>query len=526
MSKLFTPKFISILLFVSSSVAQSQSLQLLQWPTVNAAKSDVALGANGKIAFLTFSGFTPNIVVMNADGTNQTNLTHGLYPAWSPDGSKIAFAGETDIYVINADGSNPRQLTFIDPGDLQAEQPTWSPDGKKIAFVMSAGIGFGAGLQVMNADGSDLRDLSINFYNGGKPAWSPDGTRIAIVATSNISSQAMNCVFVMNADGSGMTCVDDRPAGGSHVAWSPDGSKLLYSRRLDASDLFRGPANLYLVNSAGGIPTQLTGGAYRDTAPVWSPDGSLIAFDSDRNHPSCPFGVPCGEIFLMNADGSNQRPIAIQPVVGIVYDWQSLTPKQVLSALPATLQLNAPAYKVSETSGGARVLVTRLGDLSGEASVDFATSDGTARARSDYTPIFRSLRFAAGEGEKGIVIPITNNAYVQGNRTVNLTLSNARGSSFGAATNAVLTITEDDVLPPTTNPLDATQFFVSQHYSDFLSRVPDESGLDFWTRQITSCGANQVYRRSAHQCLGSFLPVDRIPADRFPGRTHLQSCLW
>src|SRR5207247_8782843 len=68
---------------------------------------------------------------------------------------------------------------------------------------------------------------------------------------------------------------------------------------------------------------------------------------------------------------------------------------------------------------------------------------------------------------------------------------NARSSSFGASTNAVLTITEDDVLPPTINPLDATQFFVSQHYSDFLSRVPDDSGLNFWTRQITSCGTNQ-----------------------------------
>ena len=76
-------------------------------------------------------------------------------------------------------------------------------------------------------------------------------------------------------------------------------------------------------------------------------------------------------------------------------------------------------------------------------------------------------------------------------------MSNARGSSFGASTNAVLTITEDDVLPPTINPLDATQFFVSQHYSDFLSRVPDDSGLNFWTRQITSCGSNQKCMETA-----------------------------
>src|SRR5205823_2410244 len=218
-------------------------------------------------------------------------------------------------------------------------------------------------------------------------------------------------------------------------------------------------------------------GAHRDTNTVWSPDGSFVAFDTDRNHPTCAFGVPCGEIFLMNADGSNQHPIANQPVVGTVYDWQSLTPKQVLPPLPATLQLSAPAYWVDERDGSIRILVTRLGDLSGEASVEFATSGGTAQPRSDYTPIFRSVRFSPGEGEKVITIPITNNAYVQGNRTVNLTLSNARGAPFGASTFAVLTILEDDVLAPTSNPLDTSQFFVRQHYNDFLNRVPDQSGL-------------------------------------------------
>ncbi len=382
MSQFLTPTFFCILLFSSFSVAKSQSLRLLPWPTVNAAKSDVGLGTNGKIAFLTFSGITPNIVVMNADGTNQTNLTYGLYPVWSPDGSKIAFARpgyeyDSNIYVINADGSNLKQLTFIEPGDVAGHQSAWSPDGKKIALVLSFGVGFGAGIGLIDADGGYPSTLHVGFYYQGKPAWSPDGTRLAIVASSNNSSQPANCVFVMNADGSGMTCVANGVPG-SHVAWSPDGSKLLYVASSDPSH-----SNLYLVNSSGGTATQLTSGPNNNTAPVWSPDGRLIAFDTDRNHLNCTPSTPCGEIFLMNADGSNQHPIANQPVVGIVYDWQSLTSKEVLTPVPATLQLNAPAYKVSESIGGARVLVTRLGDLSGEASVEFATSDGTARARSD-----------------------------------------------------------------------------------------------------------------------------------------------
>src|SRR5438067_13312023 len=121
MSKLLTPSFICILLFVSYSFAQSHFSQLLPSPIV---RSDVALGANGKIAFVNGSG----IVVMNADGTDQINLISGTSPSWSPDGSKIAFEkgssyDDTNIYVINADGSNLKQLTFIEPGDVNAHQP-------------------------------------------------------------------------------------------------------------------------------------------------------------------------------------------------------------------------------------------------------------------------------------------------------------------------------------------------------------------------------------------------------------------
>src|SRR5205807_2478978 len=149
-------------------------------------------------------------------------------------------------------------------------QPAWSPNGKKIAFVISFGIGFGAGIWVMNADGSEPSRLNIYFYYQGKPAWSPDGTRIAVVGRTN--EQVKDCVLVMNADGSGMTCIADKAKPGDQVAWSPDGSKLLYSR----------VGGLALINSAGGTPIQLTSGANLDYSPVWSPDGNLIAFDTDR----------------------------------------------------------------------------------------------------------------------------------------------------------------------------------------------------------------------------------------------------
>ena len=477
---LFARMMICLLLFVTSSLAQHQSARFLLERTETRAKPEMALSANGKLLIVNSSG----TVLMNADGSGQTILPGVSSPALSPDGSKIAFTGRgeygLEVYVMNSDGSNPRQLTFANEYEENAYDPAWSPDGKSIVFLSSGHIY--TRIEFMDGDGDIKFASDPPLYYLGNPAWSPDGTRIALIG-AGIGSSSPHNLYVLNANGSGLTYVANNALFFGRVAWSPDGSKILYPRMVD------GFANLYLAG-LGGPPTPLTSGPHNDTSPVWSPDGSLIAFDTDRN-PNCPTGTSCSEIFLMNADGSNQRPIASQPVLGTVYDWQSLTPKQVLPPAPATLQLEAPVYKIGESNGSVRIKATRLGDLSGEASVDFATSDGTARARSDYTPIFRSLRFAPGEGEKAIVIPITNNAYVQGNRTVNLMLSNPKGAPFGPWTAGVLTIFEDDVSLPTTNPLDTTEFFVSQHYDDFLNRVSDLDGLTFWTNQINSCFGNQ-----------------------------------
>src|SRR5205823_12331282 len=102
-----------------------------------------ALKANGKIAFVSRPDGNSEIYLMNPDGSNQTNLTNNsandFAPAWSPDGAKIAFVtnrnGKAQLFVMNADGSNPVQLTFdifSYPGG-----PSWSPDGTRIAFSAS-----------------------------------------------------------------------------------------------------------------------------------------------------------------------------------------------------------------------------------------------------------------------------------------------------------------------------------------------------------------------------------------------------
>jgi len=148
---------------------------------------------------------------MNADGTGQVNLTSNpaqdAEPAWSPDGSHIAFTstrdGTTDIYVMNADGSSPVRLTT--GGGMQL---SWSPDGTKIAFV---GVG---GLSVINVDGSDLRSLT---NNASHPKWSPDGTKIAFTSYRDGNWE----IYVINPDGSGLRNLTNDPATDMGPAWRP-----------------------------------------------------------------------------------------------------------------------------------------------------------------------------------------------------------------------------------------------------------------------------------------------------------------
>ena len=168
---------------------------------------------------------------------------------------------------------------------------------------------------------------------------------------------------------------------------------------------------------------------------------------------------------------------------------------QSATTSPASLQFSAASYSVNEGdptgNPAATITVTRTGDTSTAVSVDFATSDGTASQKNKYTTTTGTLTFASGETSKTFSIPIIDEAYVEGNQTVNLTLSNPTGGAvLGAQSTAVLTIIDNDTSPPTTNPIDDAHFFVRQHYLDFLSRTPDQSGWDYWTGQINNCGTD------------------------------------
>ena len=154
-----------------------------------------------QITFSSFQDASWDIYIMNADGTNVRQLTDGFWgeqASWSPDGTQLAFSGYKDgnesIFVMNVDGTEVEQLTNADRGD---DDPAWSPDGTQIVF--SSDRDGDSEIFVMNADGTNVRQLTDNDDLDEFPVWSPDGSQIIF---SNGWKQGITSLFVMNADGS------------------------------------------------------------------------------------------------------------------------------------------------------------------------------------------------------------------------------------------------------------------------------------------------------------------------------------
>lgn len=169
---------------------------------------------------------------------------------------------------------------------------------------------------------------------------------------------------------------------------------------------------------------------------------------------------------------------------------------------PPSVQLSATAYTVAEDAGHFSITVTRI-NTSSAATIDYATSDtsglaecttvsGKASQRCDYTQAFGTLRFAAGEGSKTVTIPVINDVYAEGNESFTFTLSHPSGAALGAQSTATLTITDNDSNSSAPNPIDGTDFFILQHYLDFLNREPEPGGFRGWRDIMNNCASGDT----------------------------------
>jgi Tol biopolymer transport system component len=273
------------------------------------------------------------LYVMNADGTNPIQRTSAAenrhyQPAWSPDGRRIAFGVSTAdgyaIYTMNVDGSDLLQIV---PSSRNAWGPVWSPDGTRLAF--SAGPGQKREIYTIGADGTDEQQLTTNASDVTGLAWSPDGTRIAFASIHEGTSQ----IYVMQRDGANPTRLTQNTANDRNPAWAPDGSRIAFDSDRD------GTSQIYVMHTDGTEQTRLTTLQGPNLAPAWSPDGQWIMFTSRRDGDS--------DLYQMKADGSALTNLTHSPTLDEAWGAWSPDGQQIAFAAMAARPMPPPA--VSDT---------------------------------------------------------------------------------------------------------------------------------------------------------------------------------
>lgn len=277
-------------------------------------------GGNGELVFqieAPAGDLTQNdLYTIRPDGGRLRRLTatpdqNEFGPAWNAAGTRIAFwraqapFGPGSVWTMNADGTDQRQLTH----DIDARDPVWDPTGTRIAFTLVGADGFH--LWTMRAaDGGDLRQVTSGLDADFEPAWSPDGTRLAF--TRGAPDGDPGDVYVLRLDTGALTRTTDSPDYDHQVSWSPDGTRLVFERDF-------GPAfAIYTVNPDGTGLTRVTDGPYFDTGPAFSPDGRRIAFGSDRG------GTFLADLWTVNPDGTGLRRVRRLPDNESFPDWRPL----------------------------------------------------------------------------------------------------------------------------------------------------------------------------------------------------------
>jgi Tol biopolymer transport system component len=284
-------------------------------PTAGSLATPLAMPTTGRILFIVEHDEGNHVLYIDQSGLHDIATTDPTLAkaSWAPDGT-ILFDSERDgglrhIFRMGSDGQSVVQLTS---GPSIQERPAISPDGSTIAYSESEGAFVKShGLWVANADGSNPRQLTPD----GKPdvdsadtspAFSPDGAWIVFERAALFTSGQSGLVLI-HPDGSGLRRLTDDALGAGYPRWSPDGKQILFSQHYDGTTFVPGP--LWVVDVASGKVTALTDPTDPgiSTEGDWSPDGRQIAYKYFAP------GMDHNELRLVDADGAHESTFWVPP---------------------------------------------------------------------------------------------------------------------------------------------------------------------------------------------------------------------
>jgi len=225
------------------------------------------------------------ILVIEADGSAESRLTqrdpHGFAPAWSPDGSRIAFNGSSEttlaLWVMGRNGEEPRVVAFRGPSTsfFLPRDPDWSPNSRRLL------VSFRGDLFTIGSDGMDRRRVTRGTADDSDAAWSPTGVWLAFTRNG--------WIYRIRTNGTGLR----RLAPGAEADWSPSGVRIVFTHYAD-----NGSREIFTMRRDGTDVRRLTRTPGDEARPAWSPGGGTIAFNRGRL------------LWLVDANGSNLRPVA------------------------------------------------------------------------------------------------------------------------------------------------------------------------------------------------------------------------
>src|SRR5436309_8974612 len=336
-------------------------------PGMSASSSANSSLLGGVIIFSTLEfGRQSQLAVMQPDGSGRRRLTnddHGyIYGAISPDGRRIVFNRFTaddqseGIFLMNADGSG--QMLLVNRSPIFDGEPAWSPDGSQIAFTSYIDGPFGAfgRIFIIKVDGTGLRQVTPDvdpneFQVDGGASWSPDGTRLVFTRSG--------ALYVINVDGTGFTPLPNEDFA-QNPSWSPDGRHIAY-QSLDA------PGDIRMRDADGSNPVTISNTPEQQGWPRWSPDSRRIVFNR----------VVGGQfrLFVINVDGTGETRLSFGASEDDLPYWSPFPPAR--SGAGAAIEISPTDVKLapSETGQFTATVRTTSGSVLSHATVTWSSTD-------------------------------------------------------------------------------------------------------------------------------------------------------